>query len=68
MLDHMQLTEILAASKRRELEQSIRHHRLLEDLEMPEAGVHPRQFVAGALVRLAMLIDAGAGRAAAAAR
>jgi hypothetical protein len=61
------ITEIFAETKRRDLERGVERQRLLADIGQQDTGLHPRRAVAGALVRLATLIDSNAGTRTAAA-
>jgi hypothetical protein len=66
MLDSIHFTEILAQSKREDIERKVRRQKLLAEIDAPDTGLHARQAIAGALMRLATIIDASAtGREAA---
>jgi hypothetical protein len=66
-LDSIQFTEIIAQSKRDELERTVERRRMLSQIDVPATGMHPRRAIASALMRLATIIDANAGSRAAAA-
>lgn len=60
-MDSIQFTEIFAQAKRDDIERALARQKLLAQIDERAVGLHPRQALAGALVRLAMIIDAGAG-------
>jgi hypothetical protein len=61
MLDSIQFAEIFAQSKRDDIERNVARGRLLAQIGERGSGLRVRQAIAGALVRLATIIDAGAG-------
>jgi hypothetical protein len=61
MLDSLQIAEIIAATKREEIERVVKRQRLLAEAGAPDTRLHPRQAIAEALMRLARVIDDGAG-------
>ena len=61
MLENMQAAEMLAAAKQRDIERAADRGRMLAEIGPRDTGVHLRQTIAAALVRLATMIDAGAG-------
>jgi hypothetical protein len=66
VLENIQLTEIIATARRREIEHLAERRRLLAHLDPAPRAFQPRRAIAAGLVRLAMIIDASAGRRAAA--
>jgi hypothetical protein len=60
LLESVQIAEMLGEMKRRDLERAVVCQRLLAEIGAREANVHPRQMIAGALVRIATMLDAGA--------
>lgn len=61
MLDGIDIAEMYVRAKRDDIERAARTQALLRDVPEARRCLHPRQMVAGALVRLAMLIDESAG-------
>jgi hypothetical protein len=64
MLDNLLLTEVIATCKRDDLEHDIAHALLVSQAGRQSGGFHPRRAVAGALVRVAAVIDSNAGHGA----
>lgn len=61
MLDNMQVAEVLARAKQRDIERAVERYKLLAQIDAPKHSLHPRQAIAAVLMRLAMVIDEGAG-------
>ncbi len=61
MLDGIQITEMVLRSKRDDIERVVERQKLLAKIDRPRRALHPRQAVAGALMRIAMVIDESAG-------
>ena len=66
MIDSVQVREMLVQMKRAEIEQAVERHRLLAQIGARDDRLRLRQAVARGLVRLAIAIDSGVGRRAAA--
>lgn len=65
MIDHLLFTELMAQLRRAAIEESIRHGHDLSIIGRQDASLSVRRTLASALVRLAMIVDANAGRRAA---
>jgi len=65
MIDNLLFTELMAQSRRDAIEESIRHGHDLSIIGRRDPPFNVRGTLASALVRLAMLVDANAGRRAA---
>lgn len=65
MFDNLLLTEFMVQSRRAAIEESIRHGHELSIIGHHDHLFSVRGTLASALVRLAMLVDANAGRRAA---
>ena len=61
MLDSIQITEIFLQSKHDDIERVVQRQKLLAEIDRPKRGLRPRQAVASALMRIAMVIDESAG-------
>jgi hypothetical protein len=64
MFDNPQFTELMAQSRRDAIEESIRRNHDLSIIGRPDRPFSVRGTLASALVRLALLVDGNAGRAA----
>ena len=62
MLDNMLLTEVIASCKREDLQRDIARALLISQAGASGSGFHPRRAVAGALVRVAAVIDSSTAR------
>ena len=62
MWDSSPITEMLARSKCDDIERVAQRQKLLPEIDQPKRGLRPRHAVAGALMRIALVIDESAGR------
>jgi len=65
MFDNLLFTELIAQSRRDEIEEAIRHDHDISVIGRRDPRFSVRGTLASALLRLAMLVDANAGRRAA---
>ena len=61
MMDSIHFTEIVAQAKRDDIERAVQRQKLLAQIDAQKHGLRPRHAIAAVLMRLANVIDEGAG-------